>query len=163
MFLNRQWTLVLKNESAHVLVPHGTSESSGTLHTPLRPVQPATTEKFIWKKTKAAVLGAVGAIHFKIGDTGKYLTIFGCIPMDMSWNKSLCNLHVGDSTKSAKDMEVGTDGCNRPIDGGQVGDKYDCSYTITNTGEAEFIVDFHCRCAACACSEGSPFKFLKNI
>jgi len=149
-FCNRQWTLVLKNGSSHNLTPLGTSESSGALHTTLKLVRPGQTDEFTWKKATGAWYGAVGAIHFTIGDTGKVLSLFGCIPMDMNWNKAKCNLHVGSRAMSAENMEEGTGGCNEPVAGGQVGNTFDSTFTMTNAASAEFRVDFNCKCSACS-------------
>jgi len=142
VFLNRQWTLMLKNNSNVSLIPAGTSESSGSLNSPLKEIKPGRTEMFIWKKTFMAEAGAVGAIHFKIGDTGKLLTVFGCIPMNMVFFKPGCNIHVGPYKPSADDLEDGKNGCRDMLEAGQVGNQYGCTYTISNKAEADFTVEF---------------------
>jgi len=142
MFLKRQWTLTLKNNSNVSLVPAGTSESSGSLNSPLKEIKSGRTEQFIWKKTFMAEAGAVGAIHFKIGDTGKLLTVFGCIPMNMSYYKSGCNLLVSTYKPSAEDLENGKNGCQDMLEAGQFGKQYGCTYTISNKAEADFMVEF---------------------
>jgi len=142
MFLNRQWTLTLKNNSNLSLIPAGTSESSGSLDSPLKEIKPGRTETFIWKKTLMAEAGAVGAIHFEIGNTGKLLTVFGCIPMNMSYFKCGCNVHVGTKKPSTDDLEYGKNECRDMLEAGQFGKRYGCNYTISNKAEADFTVEF---------------------
>jgi len=144
MFLNRQWTLTLKNNSNVSLLPLGTGESSGSLKTPLKEIKPGRTEKFIWKKTTMSEAGAVGVIYFKIGETNRIFAVFGCIPMNMSYFKSGCNIYIGTSKPSADDLELGRNGCDAMEEAGQFGRKYNCTYTISNTGEADFGVEFNC-------------------
>ena len=143
MFLSRQWTLTLKNNSDVSLLPAGTSESSGSLRSPLVEISPGKTEEFIWKKTTMSEAGAVGAVHFKIGDTGKFFTVFGCIPMNMSYFQPGCNVFVGDRKPSADDLEKGENGCFHMLDAGQFGLEYGCKFTISNMGKADFIVEFN--------------------
>jgi len=143
MFQNRQWTLTLKNNSNVSLIPLGTSESSGSLNTPLKEIKPGMIEKLIWKKTTMAEKGAVGAIHFQIGDTDKIFTVFGCIPMNMGYFKSGCNMYIGTSKPSADDLEKGKNGCLDMLEAGQFGREDGCTYTISKKGEADFIVEFN--------------------
>ncbi len=140
--VKREWTLTLKNNSEMTLIPDGTSESSGSLNSPLKEIKPGKTESFIWKKTFMSEAGAVGAIHFKIGDTGNFLTVFGCIPMNMGYYTSGCNIYIGKHKPTADDLENGTKGCMKMVEAGQFGAWNGCTYTITHKAEAELNVEF---------------------
>lgn len=89
-----------------------------------------------------AEAGAVGAIHFKIGKTNQLLTVYGCIPMNMSYFTPGCNVHIGSYKPSADDLSEGTNGCQKMLEAGQYGDYSGCTYTISNAAEAEFTVAF---------------------
>jgi len=146
MFLNRQWTLTLKNNSNVSLIPLGTSASSGSLNTPLKEIKPGKTEKFIWKKTTMSEAGAVGAIYFQIGETDKIFTVYGCIPMNMSYFKSGCNIFIGTFKPSTDDLEEGSckNECQKMLPAGQFDRKYGgCTYTISDKAEADFDVTFN--------------------
>lgn len=141
--IDRSWTLTLINNSVHTLEPLGTDESSGYLETPLRDVDPGDTAIFIWKKTKMAAKGAVGAIYFRVGETGKVVSIFGCIPRDFMYYSALCNLHLGSQKVSADNLEDGKGPCKQPTKAGEVGRLHGSEIMITNAGHAQFTVKFN--------------------